>query len=92
MLPLLTLLAIATSILSAWLLYRASPHRAGEAQRWRLGNPLGLLMAVLSLLLWIADLGVGAGISVMLGSWMLGLMLLPYLNGLRRGAFNGDRG
>lgn len=84
MLPtLLIVSAIATGWLSAWALFRASPHGRGEALRWRAGNPIGLLLAIVSLLLWIIELGVGAGISVMLGNWMLALMTLPYL-GLRR--------
>ena len=77
--PLLTLFAIATAWLSAFALYRASPHSRGEARRWRAGNPLGLLLAVVSLGLWIYELGTGAGISVMLATWMLGLVASPYL-------------
>lgn len=82
--PLLTLFAIATAWLSAFALYRASPHSGGEARRWRVGNGVGLLLAAVSLLAWIVELGVGAGISVMLASWMLALVALPYLaHGLR---------
>lgn len=92
MLPLLLVSAIATGWLSAWALFRASPHSRGEARRWRAGNPLGLLLALVSLVLWVVELGVGAGISVMLGNGMLALMALPYL-GLRRArATDGDRG
>jgi hypothetical protein len=48
MLPLLTLIAIATAWLSAFALYRASPHSRGQARRWRAGNLLGLVLAVAS--------------------------------------------
>lgn len=77
--PLLTVFATAIAWLSAFALYRASPHSRGEARRWRLGNPLGLLLAAVSLALWIYELGTGAGISVMLATWMLGLVATPYL-------------
>lgn len=77
--PLLTLFATATAWLSAFALYRASPHSRGEAGRWRAGNPLGLVLAAVSLASWILALGTGAGISVMLASWMLGLVASPYL-------------
>lgn len=82
--PLLMLFAIATAWLSAFALYRASPHSGGEAHRWRAGNLLGLVLAAASLSTWIVELGVGAGICVMLATWMLALAALPYLaHGLR---------
>lgn len=92
MLTWISLSAATTGFLSAWWLYRASPHSRGEAQRWRAGNPLGLFAALASLILWIVALGVGAGISVMLANWMLALMALPYLHLRRAPTTNGDRG
>lgn len=91
MLPLLTLIAIATAWLSAFALYRASPHSRGQARRWRAGNLLGLVLAVASLVAWIAELGVGAGISVMLASWMLALVGLPYLHQAQARRGHGER-
>lgn len=78
--PLLIWFAIAAAWLSAFALYRASPHYRGEAHRWRAGNPVGLALAVLSLAAWVVGLGTGAGISVMLATWMVGLVGLPYLH------------
>jgi len=74
----LAMLAAAASVVA---FYAASVHcrwprlrRAG-----RLGRELGLVAAAASLWLWMADLGVGAGLVVMLASWMLFALLLPYL-------------
>ncbi|MBU8977211.1 MULTISPECIES: hypothetical protein [unclassified Lysobacter] len=76
-----TLAAIIASLLSAAALYAASPHCRWPSwrQRGRRGNTIGAVLAVLALALWIAQLGVGAGLCAMLGTWMGGLMALPYL-------------
>ena len=76
-----TLAAIAVSLLSAAALYAASRHCRWPSwkQRGAHGNAIGAMLAVVALALWIAQLGVGAGLCAMLGTWMGGLMLLPYL-------------
>jgi hypothetical protein len=76
-----TLAAIAASLLSAAALYAASRHCRWPSwrQRGTLGNAIGAVLAVVALALWIAQLGIGAGLCAMLGTWMGGLMLLPYL-------------
>lgn len=76
-----TITAIAMSLISAASLYAASPHcRWASWQRHAArGNLIGGLLAVATLWVWIAKLGVGAGLCAMLGTWMLGLMALPYL-------------
>ena len=76
-----TLAAIAMSLLSAACLYTASAHCRWPSWKRHAprGNLVGGLLAVASLWLWIAQLGVGAGLCAMLGTWMLGLMALPYL-------------
>ncbi|HEY0501863.1 MAG TPA: hypothetical protein VGD42_00075 [Lysobacter sp.] len=76
-----TVAAIAASLLSAASLYAASKHCRWPS--WRRhgarGNVVGGVLAVVALALWIALLGFGAGLCAMLGTWMLGLMGLPYL-------------
>lgn len=74
-------LALLATLLSAIAFYAASPHcrwprlrRAG-----RLGREVGTVAAAASLWLWMANLGVGAGLVVMLCSWMAAAMLLPCL-------------
>lgn len=74
-------LALAASVFSAMAFYAASPHcrwprvhRAG-----RLGREIGTVAAVASLWLWMANLGVGAGLVLMLCSWMATAMVLPAL-------------
>ena len=81
LLLLLLPLAFTTALLSALALYAASAHCRWPALRrlHAIGVPLGLAMAAASLALWIAELGAGAGICAMLGTWMLALMALPYL-------------
>lgn len=78
---LVVLAAIVTAVLSAVALYGASPHCRWP--RWRRhagqGNVAGLVFAVVSLAMWIGQLGVGAGLCAMLGTWMLALMALPFL-------------
>jgi len=73
--------AILSSLLSAAALYAASPHCRWRAWRRRgaHGNAVGLVLAVVSLVSWVAELGGGAGLCAMLGTWMLGLVALPYL-------------
>lgn len=73
--------AILSSLLSAAALYAASPHCRWPAWRRRgaYGDVVGLLFAVVSLVVWIDELGGGAGLCAMLGTWMLALMALPYL-------------
>lgn len=86
----LSMLAALMAVLSAAGLYAGSRHcrwtswrRAGRAGTW-----LGAALAVASLLLWTRALGAGAGLCAMLGSWMLAMIALPYIAGMRieRGA------
>ncbi|WP_349984867.1 hypothetical protein ABRP17_015250 [Stenotrophomonas sp. WHRI 8082] len=74
-------LALAASIFSTMAFYAASRHcRWPRAHRaGRLGREIGTVAAVASLWLWMANLGVGAGLVVMLCSWMAMAMLLPAL-------------
>ena len=76
-----TITAIAMSLLSAASLYAASPHCRWPSWKRHAarGNAIGGVLAVAALWVWIAKLGVGAGLCAMLGTWMLGLMALPYL-------------
>ena len=79
MLP-LVIPAIAASLLSAAALYAASPHCRWLAwRRLRAGRWISLALAALSLALWIASLGAGAGFVAMLGTWMLAALALPYM-------------
>jgi len=76
-----TIAAIAMSLISAASLYAASRHCCWPSWKRHAarGNLVGGVLAVAALWLWIAQLGVGAGLCAMLGTWMLGLMALPYL-------------
>jgi len=81
-------LAMLATALSALAFYAASPHcrwprlhRAG-----RLGREIGTVAAVAGLWLWMADLGVGAGLVVALCVWMAIAMLLPTLAAWHRPA------
>lgn len=78
---LLLAIALCTSLLSATALYARSPHCRLRAlgRLAPVGGGAGVLLALASLALWIHGLGVGAGISVMLGSGMLALVALAYL-------------
>lgn len=77
----IALAGFATSLLSALALYAGSAHcRWPSLHRWRgNGGWVGLALAGLSLWLWVLALGGGAGLCVMLGTWMLAMMALPYL-------------
>ena len=74
-------LAFVVTVLSALGLYAGSAHCRWRAlQRWRgTGTWIGLALAVVALWAWIAELGMGAGLCVMLGTWTLALMALPFL-------------
>lgn len=91
--PLAAILATLASLLSAAALYAGSPHcRWISWRRQRAaGTALGLLLAVLALALWIAALGVGAGLCVMLAAWMSAAIALPYL-AARTGTAAGNGG
>lgn len=93
--PFIPIAAFAAAVSSAAALYAgsrpcrwASWRRLGRAGRW-----IGLALAAVSLALWIAALGAGAGLCAMLGTWMLALTGLPYLAGLSAApAGNGEDG
>lgn len=67
--------------LSAVALYAASPHCMWNALRGRprAARIAGLVLALLSLLLWTSVLGRAAGLCAMLVSWMLALAVQPCL-------------
>ena len=72
--------ALLATAASAVACYAGSPNC--RWRRWRGGAAAwcgGWALAVVALALWIAALGVGAGVSVMLGSWGLFAAALPYL-------------
>ncbi|RZA05195.1 MAG: hypothetical protein EOP02_39705 [Proteobacteria bacterium] len=73
--------AFATSALSALALYAGSRHcRWPSLHGWRdTGGWVGLALAGLSFWLWVLLLGGGAGLCAMLGTWMLAMMVLPYV-------------
>lgn len=73
--------ATATAMLSAAAFYAASAHCRWPAwkRRGTKGRIVGSVLAVVSLALWIAQLGVGAGLCAMMGSWMLVVIALPYI-------------
>lgn len=74
------MLACVATMLSAALLYGASPHCVWHAWRRRRGVLSGgFALAVLALIAWIAALGPGAGLCAMLVGWMLALVVQPYL-------------
>jgi hypothetical protein len=85
--------AVICAVLSALVLYAGSPNcRLTPLRRLRrFGNWLGLALAGASLAAWIAQLGVGAGLCVMLASWMLALMLVPAFGALRGDPGHGVR-
>jgi hypothetical protein len=86
----LSIAAFATSLLSAAAFYAGSANCRWRVSRWRHGTVVGWVLAVVSLAAWIAALGVGAGLSVMLGTWSLGAIALPYL-ALRNDAVRQER-
>lgn len=80
--PLLEIGAATATLLSALALYAGGRHCRW---RWlarllgRTGTPAGLALAGLALSLWVRSLGVGAGLCVMLASWMIASMAIPTL-------------
>ena len=82
---LLTVSAILAAALSAAGLYAGSPHCRWHAWRrlGRAGTWAGVLLALVSWVLWIRELGLGAGSCAMLGTWMLAMMAVPYFAGRR---------
>lgn len=75
----LSVAAFATSLLSAAAFYAGSSNCRWRWPRWRFGTATGWVLAIVSLTAWIAALGVGAGLSVMMGTWSLGAIALPWL-------------
>ncbi|MFE0500897.1 hypothetical protein ACFW0P_08990 [Lysobacter soli] len=87
-----TITAIAMSLVSAASLYAASPHCRWPSWRRHAarGKLVGFMLAVASLWIFIAQLGAGAGLCAMLGTWMLALMAFPYLAWRTAPAGNGE--
>lgn len=77
----LSALGVTAALVSALLLYLASPNcrRPRARARRRLLGWSGAAAALLALVLLVVALGAGAGLSAMLAAWMLGLIVLPYL-------------
>lgn len=75
----MSLLAFVLTLLSTAAFYAGSANCRWAAVRLRQGTLAGWLLAAGGLAAWIAALGVGAGLSVMLGTWSLGAIALPYL-------------
>lgn len=80
----MTIAGAFAALLSAFALFAGSGNC-----RWRLpralrrhGSLAGILLAMASLVAWVAELGVGAGLCAMLGCWMLAMMALPCLAAL----------
>ncbi|WP_369937775.1 hypothetical protein [Xanthomonas tesorieronis] len=86
-------LAAVCAALSALALYAGSPNcRLATLRRLRrFGTWLGLALAGASLAIWIAHLGIGAGLCAMLATWMLALMLVPTFGALRGESDHGVR-
>ena len=89
----ISLAAVATSLLSALAFYGGSTHcRWRGVGRLRVASGwLGLAVAGFSLWLWVLSLGGGAGLCAMLGTLMLAMMALPYLAALTAAAPVTDR-
>lgn len=76
----LTLLGITGAVLSALALYLASRHAHWRARLPRAAlRAAGWVLAPASLAAWTTAIGFAPGLCAMLGSWMLALVLLPYL-------------
>jgi hypothetical protein len=77
----LSALGVTVALVSALLLYLASPNcrRPQALARRRLLGWSAATAALLALALLIVALGAGAGLGAMLAAWMLGLIVLPYL-------------
>ena len=77
----ISLLAFAVAACSAIACYAGSPHCMWPALRDhpRSGRIAGITLALLSAALWICVLGTAAGLCAMLASWMLALVVQPWL-------------
>ena len=77
----ISLLAFVFAACSAIAWYAASPHCMWPALRGhpRAARGAGSVLALLSLASWIDVLGAAAGLCAMLASWMLALVVQPYL-------------
>ena len=77
----LSALGVTAALVSALLLYLASPNcaRPQALVRRRVLRWSGAAAALLALGLLVMALGAGAGLSAMLAAWMPGLIVLPYL-------------
>ena len=77
----LCVLGFAMAASSAVALYAASPHCMWRALRGRprIACAAGIVLALLSLLIWAGVLGIDVGVCSMLVSWMLALAAQPYV-------------
>ena len=77
----LSILAFALTVSSAVAFYAASPHCmwAVLRSRWRFARSAGMLLALLSLTVWVSVLGMVVGLCAMLLSWMSALVAQPCL-------------
>ena len=77
----ISLLAFAVAACSAIACYAGSPHCMWSALRGhpRMARSVSMVLALLSAALWICVLGTAAGLCAMLASWMLALVVQPWL-------------
>jgi hypothetical protein len=78
---LVSVIALATAMLSATAFYAASPNCLWPSmQRWRRWSAaFAVVLSALSIGMWIAAAGVGVGLCAMLGTCMLTMAALPWL-------------
>jgi hypothetical protein len=78
-------LAVIAAVASALLAYLASPHcRIVHTMARRRLRVLALACAVIASAVAIPALGIGAGLCLVLGAWMLSAVATPYLGLLHR--------
>lgn len=77
----ISLLAFVFAVCSAIAWYAASPHCMWRVLRGRMYvmRIAGGVLALLSLVSWVSVLGGAAGLCAMLTSWMLTLIVQPWL-------------
>ena len=83
----MTVLYLLLSLLSASAFYLASPHQRLSTRLAAHRMPVRIvawLTAALAIITAIAALGVWAGVFCALTAWMLGTVLLPYLDAWHR--------
>lgn len=81
----MTVLYLLLSLLSAAAFYLASPHQRLRARtRTRVLRAAAWVSALAAIVAAVAALGLWAGVFSALTAWMLGTVLLPYLDAWRQ--------